>query len=106
MLRVTAIGCFAAVLLSGQAPRHADLMVRGGTVLTMDPEHRIIGAGFVAIENSRIIAVGPLDQAGSFTADRVIDATGRAVLPGLINLHTQSSMILMRGLADDYSLAT
>ena len=106
MLRVTAIGCFAAVLLSGQAPRHADLMVRGGTVLTMDPEHRIISAGFVAIENSRIIAVGPLDQAGSFAADRVIDATGRAVLPGLINLHTHSSMILLRGLGDDYSLAT
>jgi 5-methylthioadenosine/S-adenosylhomocysteine deaminase len=36
----------------------------------------------------------------------VIDATSRVVMPGLINLHTHSSMILLRGLADDYSLSS
>jgi 5-methylthioadenosine/S-adenosylhomocysteine deaminase len=53
------------------------------------------------------VAVGPADELGPrYTAARTIDAKGRAVLPGLINLHTHSAMILMRGLADDGNLAT
>ena len=36
--------------------------------------------------------------------DKVIDATGKILLPGLINTHTHLSMTLFRGLADDLSL--
>ena len=55
----------------------------------------------------RILDIGSdADLSPRYQAARVIDATGRAILPGLINLHTHSSMILFRGLADDYSLAT
>ena len=97
----------AGTLFAQQAPRRVDLLVRGGTVLTMDPAHRIIERGLVAIDGGRIVEVGTqADLAPRYTAARVIDATGRAVMPGLINLHTHSSMIFFRGLADDYSLAT
>jgi 5-methylthioadenosine/S-adenosylhomocysteine deaminase len=97
----------AAALLAQQAPRRVDLLVRGGAVLTMDPAHRIIERGLVAIAGGRIVEVGPqAELAPRYVSARVIDATGRAVLPGLINLHTHSSMIFFRGLADDYSLAT
>jgi hypothetical protein len=34
----------------------------------------------------------------------VIDARGKAVLPGLINTHTHLAMVLFRGLADDLEL--
>ncbi len=37
-------------------------------------------------------------------ADKIIDATGKILLPGLINTHTHLSMTLFRGLADDLSL--
>src|SRR5258707_6982401 len=100
-------GALAAVLLAQPAPRRVDLLVTGGAVLTMDPAHRIIERGLVAIAGGRIVDVGPQsDLAPRYTSARVIDATGRAVLPGLINLHTHSSMIFFRGLADDYDLAT
>ena len=100
-------GALAAVLLAQPAPRRVDLLVTGGAVLTMDPAHRIIERGLVAIAGGRIVDVGPQsDLAPRYTSTRVIDATGRAVVPGLINLHTHSSMIFFRGLADDYSLAT
>src|SRR5260221_4171964 len=100
-------GALAAVLLAQPAPRRVDLLVTGGAVLTMDPAHRIIERGLVAIAGGRIVDVGPQsDLAARYTSARVIDATGRAVVPGLINLHTHSSMIFFRGLADDYSLAT
>lgn len=36
--------------------------------------------------------------------DKIIDATGKILLPGLVNTHTHLSMTLFRGLADDLSL--
>ena len=36
--------------------------------------------------------------------DKIIDATGKILLPGFINTHTHLSMTLFRGLADDLSL--
>ena len=42
-----------------------------------------------------------IDEAG---ADKIIDAEGKILLPGLINTHTHLSMTLFRGLADDLSL--
>ncbi len=36
--------------------------------------------------------------------DKIIDAEGKILLPGLINTHTHLSMTLFRGLADDLSL--
>src|ERR1700759_1252897 len=106
MLRLSATCLLTATLLCGQAPpRRVDLIVRGGAVLTMDSSHRIIDPGLVAVDGGRIVAVASVAEAASrFISDRVINATGRAVLPGLVNLHTHSSMIFLRGLADDYSL--
>ena len=37
-------------------------------------------------------------------AARTIDATGKVVIPGLINTHTHVPMALFRGIADDMDL--
>ena len=42
-----------------------------------------------------------IDESG---IDKVIDAEGKILLPGLVNTHTHLSMTLFRGLADDLSL--
>ncbi|KUH33153.1 N-ethylammeline chlorohydrolase [Thermococcus celericrescens] len=55
----------------------------------------------VLIEGNRIVSV---EKKINETADTVIDATGRVVSPGFINLHTHSPMGLLRGLADDLPL--
>ena len=39
-------------------------------------------------------------------ADKIIDAEGKILLPGLVNTHTHLSMTLFRGVADDLSLDT
>ena len=82
-----------------------DVLVTGGTVVTMDADRRIIGDGAVAIRGDTIVAVGPnSDVAAKYSARRRIDARGRIVLPGLINTHGHAPMTLMRGLSDDKTL--
>lgn len=88
-----------------QGPRRVSLLVRGGTVITMDATRRVLSDSSVAIDGDRIVAVGPaaaLDAA--FAPKRVVDARGHIVLPGLINTHTHAPMVLYRGLADDLAL--
>jgi 5-methylthioadenosine/S-adenosylhomocysteine deaminase len=63
----------------------------------------VIEDGAVAIDDDRIVAVGPRDQvlATEFAAERVIDATGRAVLPGLINTHFHFVGSLIKAITED-----
>lgn len=82
-----------------------DLMVSGGTVVTMDGERHVIEDGAVAIQGDRIVAVGPAEELNRrFRPRRRLLADGRVVLPGLINTHTHAAMTLYRGVADDLVL--
>lgn len=88
-----------------QRARSVDLIVSGGTVVTMDESRRVIEDGAVAVEGGRIVAVGKRsDIVRRYAAREVIDARGRAVIPGLINGHTHVPMTLFRGIADDLDL--
>jgi 5-methylthioadenosine/S-adenosylhomocysteine deaminase len=82
-----------------------DTLIRGGTVVTMNAERRVIEHGAIAVRDGRIIAVGPADElAAKYEAPQVIEAEGRLVIPGLVNTHGHAAMSLMRGLADDRAL--
>jgi 5-methylthioadenosine/S-adenosylhomocysteine deaminase len=75
-------------------------------VVTMDPERRILRDGAIAIENDRIVAIGSTrDVASKFRADRTIEASGKFVIPGLIDTHVHSTQQLGRGLADGCDIA-
>jgi len=101
-----AIALAAMVVVSAQTgPREVDLVVTGGTVVTVDASGRIIPSGAVAIDGSDIAAVGTADAvAKQFRGRETINASGQIVLPGLINTHTHAPMVLYRGLADDLPL--
>ena len=87
------------------APRQVDLILTGGTVITMDGAHRVLRPGAIAVDGSAILAVDtPEALAAQFTARDTIDTTGKIVLPGLINTHGHAPMVLYRGLADDLAL--
>lgn len=60
-----------------------DLLVRGGRVI--DPAQRVDRLTDVAIRGGKIVAVRPDIPAA--TASQVIDARGRLVVPGLIDIH-------------------
>jgi 5-methylthioadenosine/S-adenosylhomocysteine deaminase len=82
-----------------------NIILTGGTVVTMDDRYRVIPQGALAIRDSQIIAVGTAADIGTqFHADQVIDCTNQYILPGLINAHTHVPMTLLRGLADDLRL--
>ena len=80
-----------------------DLVIQNGTLLTMDPENRVIENGCVCISHDTIARVGdyiPEDH----KASKTIDAGGGLIIPGLINGHTHAPMSLFKGLADDLPL--
>jgi 5-methylthioadenosine/S-adenosylhomocysteine deaminase len=82
-----------------------DTVILGGTVVTMDGGRRVIEDGAVAIKGGVIEAVGPRKEiTAGFRGRRVINAAGKAVVPGLINTHTHIPMTLFRGISDDLDL--
>jgi 5-methylthioadenosine/S-adenosylhomocysteine deaminase len=71
------------------------LAIAGGTVLTLDDERSVHVGGTVVIEENRIAAVLPAEDAAGYELPRgaeVIDATGKAVLPGLVDLHCHTAI--------------
>ncbi|HEV3011626.1 MAG TPA: amidohydrolase family protein [Burkholderiales bacterium] len=73
----------------------ARLLIRGGTVLTMDPVLGDLEPGDVLTDGARIAAVGrSLDGAGA----QLIDASGMLVIPGLIDSHTHMWQAPLKGL--------
>ena len=80
-------------------------LVTGGTVLAMDTSGTVIADGAVAIRGRTIEALGTTAELVSrFPDARRLDASGRIVMPGLVNAHTHVPMSLFRGLADDLEL--
>ena len=85
-----------------------DIFIRDADwLLTVDAERRILRSGALAIQNSRIVAVGKTDELAPIhgSAARVISARGKVVLPGLIDSHIHTAFQLSRGLADEVSAA-
>jgi len=75
-----------------------DFLISGGIVYTMGASRRILEDGALAVEGSQILDVGPREElAGKYSAERTIDATGMAVLPGFVNVHTHLPSIFVRG---------
>jgi 5-methylthioadenosine/S-adenosylhomocysteine deaminase len=82
-----------------------DLIIKGGTVVTMDGSRRVLEDGGIAVKEERIVEVANTpDIDRKYSAREVINASGKVVIPGLINGHTHVPMTLFRGIADDLDL--
>src|SRR5216684_2448416 len=97
---------FSAGLQAQNAKKEKiDMLVVGGTVVTMNAERRIIEDGAVAIKGDTIVAAGSQSNIeAKYAAAQTINAKGKLVLPGFINGHTHVPMTLLRGLRDDVTL--
>jgi len=83
----------------------ADLLIDGATIITVNPKRQIIRNGAVAIEDNYILAVGKTrDIKQKHCADMRIHASGKILLPGLIDGHVHLAQALIRGCADDVDL--
>ncbi|MCK1713469.1 amidohydrolase family protein [Bradyrhizobium sp. 143] len=91
---------------SAVTPRSCDLLVRGGLLLTLDGTDRIIADGAIAIENGRIADVGDGDEvAMRWSPARTIGARERLVMPGLVNVHNHTPLMITRGMIEDLGFA-
>ncbi len=85
--------------------KHADVIISGGTLLTMAGSGTPLENGGIAIEGDTIAAVGPKEEIEhAYSARQRIEAAGCVIMPGLVNGHTHSAMTCFRGMADDLRL--
>ena len=56
------------------------------------------------IQGQRIFRILPYPETEGLVADETVDCTGKAVIPGFINMHTHAAMILLRGITEDVPL--
>ena len=78
------------------------LLVRGGQVYDHDGDVHHPAVADILIEDGEIVAVGANLQLDG--VHEVIDASGRLVVPGLINAHYHSHDTLCRGLFEELPL--
>jgi len=81
---------------SGRAGRR--YVIRGGSVMSMDPKVGDFPEADVLVQGKTILAVGPNLSAG---AAEIIDARGRIVMPGFIDTHHHQFETALRSFLAD-----
>ncbi|HDQ03598.1 MAG TPA: amidohydrolase [Deltaproteobacteria bacterium] len=85
--------------------KEMDIVIAGGTLVTMSADAEIIENGFVGIKDGLITRTRPNDEKiPAWSAKETIDGSGCIILPGLVNTHTHLPMVCFRGMADDLPL--
>jgi len=78
-----------------------DLLIHDAIVVTVDRENRLLENGTVRVTDGTISAVEPTEPADrnpDSTVEHVIDASGKVVIPGLIDTHRHTDFTLVQGL--------
>ena len=78
-------------------------MIKNADILTMDDEFTILNNQVICIQDNKIVYIGE-DEPFFFLPNRIINAKGKIVMPGLINSHTHCAMTLMRNRSNDLPL--
>jgi putative selenium metabolism protein SsnA len=71
------------------------ILIEHGTILTLGAQSRVLEGHSLLLEDGRIARIAPAIE-GPF--DKVLDATGQVVMPGLVNAHMHFYSTLVRGL--------
>jgi len=83
-----------------------DILLCGGTALTMDPRNPVVENAVIGIKGGRIaLLTHRRDVTFPLKAARTILADGRVMTPGLINIHTHTILCMLRGQAEDLGFA-
>ena len=72
-------------------------LIRGGTLITFGAPCRVLEGHDLLLEGDRIARIAPAGTLGE-RFDRVIEARGKVVMPGLVNAHMHFYSTLVRGL--------
>lgn len=80
-----------------------DILIKNAEIITMNDAMDIV-YGDILIQDGRIAALGKDIQAQDTARTRIIDGTGKTVLPGFIQTHIHLCQTIFRGQADDMEL--
>jgi cytosine/adenosine deaminase-related metal-dependent hydrolase len=77
------------------------ILLRGARVITMAPGEPDLPQADILVEDGMIAAIAP-----GITADdaETVDATGRIIIPGLVNAHMHTWQTALRGVSADWTL--
>ena len=74
-----------------------DILIERGTVVTMDPQRRVLPDSSVAVSGSKILEIGPADaMRAKYAPRKTIDARRNAVMPGLVDIHAHAGTALIK----------
>ena len=84
-----------------------DILIKNAMVITVDPQRRVLMDGAVAINETKIIAVGQADVLEKkYQARTVVNGAQKISMPGMINCHMHLPQAMMRGISDDVETMT
>lgn len=84
------------------AKEQADLILKGGTAITVDAGRRVIRGAGVVVKGENLAFVGKADEATErYEAKRVMDCREKVLTPGLVDAHIHYSHHLSKGLIPD-----
>lgn len=73
-------------------------VIKHGLVVTIDKEDRIFRDGTIVIEGNKIKAIGPGSTIPDVPGAKVIDATGKIVMPGMVSCHNHLYSAVVRSI--------
>ena len=77
-------------------------LLKAAKIICLDAQDTIFEPGYLLVEDGRIQSISatpPEDFSGT-----AVDLGNRLLMPGLVNAHTHTPMVLFRGLAEGHSL--
>ncbi len=91
----------------GESAPALKTVIKNTTVVTGNSGRDVIYDGAVAIDEDKILSVGPSSEIEAAHAEAAtIDGRGKAIFPGLINCHTHLLATLDRGILEDFGFPT
>ena len=76
-------------------------LIKNAVVLTVDPADTVWLRGWILVQGERIAKMGEGDAPAPEEGWRVIDAAGKAVMPGIVDVHTHVCGSLFKGMTED-----
>ena len=87
----------------GETAAAMQTIIRDATIVTGDRTRSVLHHGAIVVDGDRIVAVGPsADMVARYPHAQVIEGSGKAVFPGLINCHTHLCLTSSRGIQEDF----
>ena len=80
-----------------------DSLIDCGTVVTMDPERRVLDNTSVAVKGGKIVEIGAAAELrAKYSAKKTVNARRKVVMPGLIDLHAHAGTSLIKQVAEHF----